>query len=334
MSDAEANWAALRRELARHDRVATVTILEVTGSVPRGAGARMIVRPDGSTAGTIGGGALEWQAMGLARAAIGTGGTAVHILRPADVSEHWCGTQAVVLVETWDAADVGPLARLAQDEAAGMAVFSRLSGEGKVERTVLDAASAEAHPPGRLVRLSQDVFLERFRDERRPVHLFGAGHVGRAIAAALAPLSFRVTWIDSRADAFAAVPDGVEALHSPAPEREVEHAPAGSFVVVATHSHPGDLAVVARALARDDLGYVGLIGSAAKKARFLEALERDGLDAAARMRLVCPIGLPAIRGKEPATIAASLAADLTIRHEAAGPLPAPRMHGRVRFDVP
>ena len=79
-----------------------------------------------------------------------------------------------------------------------------------------------------------------------------------------------------------------------------------------THSHPLDLAIVAEALRQDRFAYVGLIGSATKRARFVSQLRAAGLPEGAIAKLVCPIGVPGIEGKEPAVIAASVAAQLLL----------------------
>ena len=81
-------------------------------------------------------------------------------------------------------------------------------------------------------------------------------------------------------------------------------------MIVMTHSHPLDLAIVAEALRQDRFGYVGLIGSATKRARFLSQMRAAGLGEAALAKLVCPIGISGIEGKEPPVIAASVAAQL------------------------
>ena len=77
-----------------------------------------------------------------------------------------------------------------------------------------------------------------------------------------------------------------------------------------THSHPLDLAIVSRALSAERFGYVGLIGSATKRARFLGQMREAGIVETALARLTCPIGVPGISDKTPAVIAASVAAQL------------------------
>jgi xanthine dehydrogenase accessory protein XdhC len=135
--------------------------------------------------------------------------------------------------------------------------------------------------------------------------IFGAGHVGRALAAALAPLPLRATVIDQRTDqlAMATGPSRLTAL----PEAEVDAAPPGAAFVVTTHDHALDFLIAAQALARGDAAYVGMIGSAAKRARF-ERFARDrGVDPAA---LVCPIGAAGLGDKRPAVIAAHTASEI------------------------
>ena len=95
------------------------------------------------------------------------------------------------------------------------------------------------------------------------------------------------------------------------PESVIVELPAGSHVLIMTHDHAEDVAVCDAALRRADLGSIGLIGSSGKWANFRRRLAQEGghdEDTIARIRT--PIGLPDIGGKEPATIAVSVAADL------------------------
>lgn len=99
------------------------------------------------------------------------------------------------------------------------------------------------------------------------------------------------------------------------PELAVDEAPPGTTFLVMTHSHPLDEAICEAILRRGDFAYLGLIGSASKRARFIRRLGEAGIDGAELERLVCPIGLASIESKEPAAIAASVAADLLVRRE-------------------
>ena len=118
------------------------------------------------------------------------------------------------------------------------------------------------------------------------VVLFGNGHVGRALVQVLAALPCRVT-LDRRArDATfpPSVPANVEVVASDAPADEVADAPRGAFVVVMTHNHALDFAIVEAALARDDFAYFGLIGSKSKRAQFARRLARPRRRRGARAR--------------------------------------------------
>jgi xanthine dehydrogenase accessory factor len=151
-----------------------------------------------------------------------------------------------------------------------------------------------------------------------PVALFGGGHVGTALARALAPLPFQLTWIDSRDEIFPApLPANVRCEHSDPVHAAVDDLAAGSSVLVMSFSHAEDLDVVAACLARRraraDLPFIGLIGSRTKWATFRHRLEQRGFGAGELAQVTCPIGLPGITGKEPAVIAASVAAQLLSR---------------------
>lgn len=142
------------------------------------------------------------------------------------------------------------------------------------------------------------------------VTIYGAGHVGRALALALDPLPFRTRIVDARADAMALVRgDTVARMVAPA-QAAAEASPAGAAHVVVTHSHALDSLICASLLERGDFAYLGLIGSATKRATFVSAFRALDLPEAAIARLVCPIGGTRVRDKRPAVIAALVAAEL------------------------
>ena len=148
-----------------------------------------------------------------------------------------------------------------------------------------------------------------------PVALFGGGHVGAALARLLAGLPFGVRWIDSRDGVFPdALPAQVHTEHSdPVQDAVAELAPR-SRVLIMSFSHAEDLDIVIACLRRirerDDLPYVGLIGSKTKWATFRHRLEARGFTADEMARITCPIGVPGIGGKEPEVIAVAVAAQL------------------------
>ncbi|QND50497.1 xanthine dehydrogenase accessory protein XdhC (plasmid) [Phyllobacterium sp. 628] len=147
---------------------------------------------------------------------------------------------------------------------------------------------------------------------RRPhVYIFGAGHVGDALAMALSLAPLRVILVDTREDELSAtqVP-GIETCLTAMPETVVRDAPDGSAFVVLTHDHALDFLITAEALARVDAAYVGMIGSKTKKATFRSWLEREVGRPEIFDRLVCPVGGTAVKDKRPSVIATLAAAEI------------------------
>ena len=305
-------WSAVAEMLAAHGTCALVTVASVRGSAPREAGARMVVGPDGGFRGTVGGGELEWRAIGAARDALAREEPAATLSRFAlgpDLGQ-CCGGSVRVLNEVFVRGRLDEVRALATREADGPFGTRGKLGARAVERAIDDTVT----PDGPAVELEGNNVVERFRDPRHPVWLFGAGHVGRALMLALAPLPFDLVWVDEREDIFpAALPAHVRAVRSADPAAELAHAPSGAAIVVMTHHHPLDLAIVHTALAAGRFGYVGLIGSASKRARFTSRLRKGGVPEARIAELVCPVGMPSIRSKHPAAIATGIAAQLLER---------------------
>ncbi len=156
---------------------------------------------------------------------------------------------------------------------------------------------------------------ERLAPRLAPLALFGGGHVGKALVNALAPLPFAITWIDSRDEIFPPqVPLNAVCEHSDPVHAAVPQLAPQARVLIMSFSHAEDLDIVAACLRRlrerNDLPYVGLIGSKTKWATFRHRLEERGFAEAELARVTCPIGLPGITGKEPEVIAASVAAQI------------------------
>ena len=223
--------------------------------------------------------------------------------------------EALTVVEAGGYENVGEIVTVKELLGRGRALVVGRGDEERVVRFAGQVTEAGVRPG--TTAYADGVLEEGFGDARRPLILFGAGHVGRALVLALAPLPFAVTWIDPRPDAFPAhVPGNVTLRRSEDPAASLPEAPAGAFVLVMTHSHPLDLALVGAALGDTRFPYVGLIGSATKRARFEKRLAGMGIPAGRVASLVCPIGIAGIDSKLPAVIAAATAAELLVRDEA------------------
>jgi xanthine dehydrogenase accessory factor len=148
-------------------------------------------------------------------------------------------------------------------------------------------------------------------EQTRPsVMVFGAGHTGRALARALALLPFAVKLVDDRDGMTNDLPGNVIGLRLDDPVRALTDLPAATACVIMTHSQALDYRLAEAALARGDMSYVGLIGSATKRARFVASFRRSGGNDQQLSRLTCPIGGTRIRDKRPEVIAAMVAAEL------------------------
>jgi xanthine dehydrogenase accessory factor len=149
------------------------------------------------------------------------------------------------------------------------------------------------------------------------LQLYGAGHVGRAVATLLSTLAVEVAWIDEREAQFPAAttlgtpwPAHIRRVCVDAVEAEVRTAPPGAFYLVLTHEHELDLRITEAILRRGDFGFLGLIGSKTKRARFVHRLEQRGLAPETVARMTCPIGIEGIVGKQPEVLALAAVAQL------------------------
>ena len=147
-------------------------------------------------------------------------------------------------------------------------------------------------------------------DARPDVYLFGAGHVGTALAAALSLLPVRVVVAETRAEWLADIAPPAEAVSTAVPEALVRDAKPGSAFIVLTHDHALDFLIASEALKRGDAAYVGMIGSKTKREVFRRQFLEGGGSEADCAKLVTPIGGADLHDKRPAVIAALTAAEV------------------------
>jgi xanthine dehydrogenase accessory factor len=323
----------------------TVTVTAGKGSTPREPGAKMIVTID-ALHGTIGGGELEYQGIDLARGMLrgGNDKQAKRFALGANLGQY-CGGAANLLLERvpTGAGWVGVLARW-HDAGEPCVVITPADGDARLLVRDAETVGGLGDPTAdaRAAALARAMLAGGAREPKlvtigdgvtalfEPLHppdfnvmLFGAGHVGRALARVLGPLPCRVIWIDSRAEEFPReVPDNVRIARSDAPVAAVSAARAGAYFLVMTHSHALDLELLEAILQRGDFAYCGMIGSQTKRRTFENALAKRGVSPDRLARLTCPIGIPGIKGKEPGAIAVAVAAQLLEHRERAALAPA------------
>ncbi|MET0497609.1 MAG: xanthine dehydrogenase accessory protein XdhC [Steroidobacteraceae bacterium] len=329
------DWpAAIQRALQDESSIARVVVANVRGSAPREAGTCMLVGAS-HVLGTIGGGTLEWVAIETARALlVDANAPAAKVQRlvlGADLAQ-CCGGVVDLWIERYTPGDCALLDRVAEAKRQGGGrLVSRQAAQG-IERELnwMDSprlARRSIAPPGDATKVrlnwpgaprAQDATLIESLDEPLPsLWLYGAGHVGQALARVLTTLPVRTTWIDSRREL---LPDelsaAVDMRQADEPELTVRDAPSQTHFIVMTHSHTLDYALCRAILERDDFASVGVIGSKSKAARFRSRLARDGLPRERIANLCCPIGLDGLKSKLPAVIAIAVAAQLLLAIEA------------------
>jgi xanthine dehydrogenase accessory factor len=281
--------AVLLDKLARQDAV-LIAIDRFEGSSPREVGAWMLVMT-AEVLGTVGGGNLEYQAIAHGRDLLATHG------RDLLATQRGGLLKQPVPTDELRRYPLGP----SLGQCCGGVVhlkFSFISAQDAIKR---EAALAMIH-----CARGQNFFK---------VALFGGGHVGKALVNVLATLPCAITWVDSRDEIFPQdVPSHVQCEHSTPVHAAVNDVPTGSYVLIMSFSHAEDLDVVAACLTRlrekNDLPFIGLIGSKTKWATFRHRLQDRGFSASEIARVTSPIGIEGIAGKEPEVIAVSVAAQL------------------------
>lgn len=285
---------ALTQAVAAHGRVVRVVIAAHDGSAPRETGAAMLVWATGQS-GTIGGGALEHQATVAARAQTQSATLTRIPLGPA--LGQCCGGAVTLVTEVFTQASLpeGPVVARSLEGSPMPLAVKRLLASARNQGTI---------PQTQLV---QGWLIEPVSSPTRHLWLWGAGHVGRAIAAVMAPLpELQITWVDIALDRFPDnIPQGVILLPAPAPEAAVRLAPQDAGHLILTFSHNLDLELCHRLL-NHGFSQCGLIGSATKWARFRGRLSALGHSPAEIARITCPIGDPTL-GKHPQAIALGVA---------------------------
>lgn len=272
--------------------VARVVIAARKGSSPREVGTAMLVWRD-RVSGTIGGGALEHQAIAHAREVLETGEARVYRQPLGPDLGQCCGGAVTTLIEAWDEASL----RAVQD-----AVARPLPGTtGEMPASVMRALR---DPRAGVV---DGWMIEPVSTPSRQIWIWGAGHVGTALMRVLMPLpDLKLSWCDPDGDRFLSdLPDHVQTLAASNPADLVTLSPPDAEHFVMTYSHAIDLDICHRVLERP-FRSLGLIGSKSKRARFRSRLSALGHSAAGIDRMICPIGDPSL-GRHPQAIALGVA---------------------------
>ncbi|MGH7607204.1 MAG: XdhC family protein [Gemmatimonadales bacterium] len=301
---------------------AMATVARVRGSTPVPAGTKMLVGAAGRLIGTVGGGCVEADVIAAAL-------RAQQSRQPALVTHHLnadlagdlglsCGGTVDIFVEP-----------LVADAAYLRVLESAAAAESGLVRTAIDwtagplktfavlPADAPVAPPATITRDNR--FIEERLALAPRVFVFGAGHVGAAIARAAAAAGFRVTVIDDRPEYAdpARFGEGIAALTADVGDVLARFPlTAADAVVIATRGHRNDALILER-IATSAAGYVGLLGSKRKKAVVTRGLAAAGVPSGSLERVRVPVGL-AIGAVTPEEIAVSVVAELIAWRRSAG----------------
>ena len=308
--------------LERGSPVELVTVLSASGSTPRGPGAALAVLPDGSAAGTVGGGSVEFEAIQLARRLLSAGEHALRTFRfvqgeAAGLGMVCGGDLTLHFHHLSPDGPAVPVLRALLD-ASGQArdawLVRRLEGDQVLLTALADRTQAPAGMPPELLErraVLRDGWFALPVSRAGFTYIFGGGHVSQALVPAIAAVGFRPVVYDDRPQfaAPALFPQAHRVLCGPFEElsRRIHLTP-DDDVVIMTRGHQADYEVLVQTL-RSGVRYLGCIGSRKKLALCRQRLLEAGFTAEEYARVHAPIGL-AIGAETPAEIAVSIAAEL------------------------
>lgn len=326
-------FRAMLRELQQGRNVVLCSIIASSGSTPRGTGAKMAVFEDGSTLGTVGGGAVEYHTELLAREIHKTrhSQSKGFLLTKNDVADIGmiCGGAVTVYFQFLDAAKpettalISHILTLLQTNANSWLILAMRDGciwsmgtyDEKNGLQYTDALTLEQLQP----MLQNRAVLQQgplsFYIEplvvAGTVYVFGGGHVSQELVPVLSHVDFRVVVFEERPEfctkeRFPTAVDTVLGDFANIGEK-IEIKPC-DYVVIMTRGHMADRTVLAQAL-KAHPAYVGVIGSRKKIAKTNELMWEAGLTREDTDRVHAPIGL-AIGAETPAEIAISVAGEL------------------------
>ncbi len=299
---------ALSEAVEAYAKVVRVVIADHKGSTPRGTGTAMLVFEEG-TSGTIGGGNLEYLATGRAREMLSRGvKRSLHRQALGPSLKQCCGGAVTLVSEIFTPQ---ALAALRQELGNAGSWARPVEPEAGPLPKALQNAMARAQDKNEPIRtrLTGGWLMEPVAASRQPVFIYGAGHVGRALAEVLAPLGqLAVTLVDARQERFEDVPVEIAQCHTSKSAEVMAAAGPGAIHIIMTPEHDFDLELCHQLL-KQEFALGGLIGSATKWARFRSRLAALGHSESDISRISCPIGDPAL-GKHPQAIAIGVAAAL------------------------
>lgn len=322
----------LRRELEEGRDTLMVNVISSSGSVPRGAGAKMLIGREGRIYGSIGGGALEYSAEKKAMELLEKKGFerkdfVLKENQPEDLGMV-CGGNVDLCFSYFSVKDQRMKEMLERtqklyEEDRKIWFIMDLSDSSSFQ---MNFYSEDSGYIGERLDLDLSVFGNRravfLREEKRSfyiekisepgyVYIFGGGHVAQALVPVLHPLGFKPFVLENREEFCRAKLFRNLAKTLLIDFEKIDdfmHIGKEDYVCIMSRGHKDDALLQAQVL-RSPARYIGVIGSARKKASMMRILREEGFEDQDLLRIHSPIGIE-IAAETPEEIAISIAAEL------------------------
>lgn len=312
-----------------------LTIIAETGSSPRSAGAHLLVNREGRICGTVGGGTVEYEAIKLAQKLVDLGqsrrktyrlypnneeelgmicGGTVEIYfqyisgkdpQKSTLLRKWADLLAVQSEVCWIFID------LTHQSDWTMALYCPSAGLTGMDIVPDWIPTLTKSKPG-LLKIKDTLIYSEPVNTGGAAFIFGAGHVGQALAPVLVKVGFRCVVFDNREellkpDLFPGAADLILGDYKHIDEKI--KIPLNAYIVIVTPAY--DFEVLHQIISQER-AYLGLIGSKTKIDRIKQKLREEGVSDNLINNINAPIGLP-IRSETPEEIAISIAGEMILR---------------------
>lgn len=336
--------ATIVQTLNKNKRVALIRIIDRKGSAPRAIGSACLVDESGCIAGSVGGGFLEYRAVEMAKEKLLQNFSTSYrfSLSQKEIAEEGmiCGGDVELYIEPLVPGNepcVQVFSAMHEILAGGAecTLVTRKVGADNDVRTearmvfangerVLGNIPGVTLPAVILSTCGEHFAILATTDGERSciyerilpkpqVVIFGAGHIGRALAILAKNVDFKVVIVDDRRDFAntARLPMADELYHVPYGEAlQVKPLTVSSYAIVVTKSHKSDREVLELLLNSNVIpAYIGMIGSIRKRKIIYNELLATGINPARLEKIHSPIGLD-IQAETPAELAVSIIAEI------------------------
>ena len=339
-------FKAIIDESKRNNDFAVATVVKTKGSTPQKTGSKLLIKNDGSSVGTLGGGCVEgdiWFAATeilkskanseykeyflnediAARDGLVCGGTMYFLIEPfyqdglfnsfaSNVVDAYNGKHSVGLATLIDKQNSIPEQKIYFDSSGNPSgSFNNKKIDEQVHNTILDLIP---YGKSKMIDIDENisVYIETYASHPTLI-LIGGGHISKSLAPLAHSIGFKSIVIDDREDfansqRFPQAEYTIVADYKNAFKSNKFEVNKNSMIVIATRGHNFDDIALESAI-NTNAGYIGLVGSERKAIMIFEQLLSRGIDIDKLKTINTPIGLD-IKAATPEEIAVSIIAEL------------------------